>query len=187
MISSTSYFLCLTLSLILISRFPLPTNARTHAHHRLLADGYDLINQICKEMSENENECTNILGKDPKILCAENFVELSKAILEIALNKGIEGQNFLEELAETTHAPAIVECANSHYDMVIRSFRNALNELKDGSMAGSYEAKIVSDGSESCERVLAAANTANLLISYLNHQISLLSFAASLAINKVVN
>ncbi|XP_061345115.1 uncharacterized protein LOC133290972 [Gastrolobium bilobum] len=167
--------LLLTLCLILISHSPLQANAK----------GQRVCGQVCKEALEDRAMCMTILRSDPRILRSKNYVQLSKMVLQLALNKGIEGQNFLKQLALTNISPAIEQCANFDYDGVVESFKSALGELEDDPQTANYDAKVAGDGPDTCERGLAAAHIVNPAISALNREILLLSKIAFLATNKL--
>ncbi|CAJ1976913.1 unnamed protein product [Sphenostylis stenocarpa] len=182
---NSSTLCSLILCLITISHHPLPANARAHGHRELIGSSENLIKQICKETFEEEINCMSILRADPQIVHATNIFGFSKAILELALKKGEEGQNFLKGLVKTTKSEAIASCANKCYDGVVGSFSSALAELKVSPDTASYDAKVAGDGSVNCETALANAHILNPAISSLNHQIWLLSKIASLATNKI--
>ncbi|KAK7343748.1 hypothetical protein VNO77_12757 [Canavalia gladiata] len=175
-----SLALMFTLGLILISHSPLAVNAK--GQYGL---GLDMRIQVCRQSMPDIINCMSILRSDPKILNAENYLELSQAILELALKKGIEGQNFLKELVQINDVPAIKECANLHYDGVIGSFRSALKELKEDPDTANSDAKVAGDGPDACDRALASAHIVNPDIAALNRQIKLLSNTAFQAINKL--
>ncbi|KAJ1424980.1 Pla a 1-like [Sesbania bispinosa] len=134
---------------------------------------------------EDQVSCMNILKSNPKFMHAKNIRQLTAAFLEMAINKGIEGQNFLKGLAQTTNSPAITQCANFDYDGVVGSFRSALGELKEDPLTASYDAKVAGDGPETCDRGLASEHIVNPQIIALNKQILLLSKIAFLLTDKL--
>ncbi|KAK7343747.1 hypothetical protein VNO77_12756 [Canavalia gladiata] len=71
---------------------------------------------------------------------------MAQVILELALNKGTEGQNFLKGLVQTNNVLAIQECATFHYDGMIGSFRSSLKELEEDPETANYDAKVAGDG-----------------------------------------
>nr|ACU13409.1 unknown [Glycine max] len=181
-----NYSLALALGLIPISCSPLLANARGHHH----AGGHHLglVGQICTELIQNQTTCTDLVkAADPKIAQAKTFQELAQAVLEFAVNKGIEGQTFLKGLALIEQSPAIKECANFFYDGVVGSFRSALRELKEDAQTASYDAKAAYDGPDGCNRALAAENINNPAITALNGEIALLSQIAFETICKYSN
>nr|KYP50585.1 hypothetical protein KK1_027642 [Cajanus cajan] len=175
-----------TLCLILISHSPLLANARVDVQRRLLGNDSDLISQICNKILHDKINCTNILRADPRVLQAKTLYEFSKAVLELALKKGIEGQNLLKELEKKVNSLAIAECANSHYNVVVGSFKMALIELKQDPQSANYDAKVAGNEAKSCETFLVVSHIVNPVISAFNHQISLLSNIAFLATNKFI-
>jgi len=169
------------LCLITISHSSLPANAWAHDHPY----GHDLLKQICNETFKERIHCIRILRGDRKLLQARNIFEFSKAILELALKKGKEGQKFLKKLAKETKAEAIATCANEWHGGVVGSFRSALEELKESPETANYDAAVAADGPAYCETILAKAHIVNPNISALNHQMLLLSNIAFLATNKI--
>jgi len=169
------------LCLITISHSSLPANAWAHD----LRYGDDLMNQVCQETLGQKMDCIKLLSGDRKVLEATNIFDFSKAILELALQKGKEGQQFLKKLAQETKAQAIATCANQWYAGVVGSFWSALNELKESPDTANYDAKVAGDGATYCEDSLAKAHIVNPAITALNHQTSLLSLIAFLATNRI--
>jgi len=91
---------------------------------------------------------------------------------------------------KTKYVLAIAECANSDYEYVVMAFRSALSELIYDSLTAIFannDAKHAAYGPEYCETALTSVHIVNLAISILNHQISLLSFIAFLAINQLAS
>lgn len=175
--------LMLTLCLILISYSLLLANAKANGDHCLLGNSQQMIDQICNQTSQNENECLKILKADPKIVQAKDYFEISKAILKLATKKAKEGQHFLKGLAHKTGSAAIALCANQWYPYTVGSLGSALAELKESPDTASYDAKVAGDGPVYCEEAIAKAHIVNRDISAINHQTSLLSFVAFLATN----
>ncbi|KAK7391240.1 hypothetical protein VNO78_19652 [Psophocarpus tetragonolobus] len=173
--------LVLSLALILIANAP-SANGRGHGH----GHHQGLVGQICMEVMQDKGTCVELLeAADPKIAEAKDFNELSTAVLELAVSKGVDGQNFLKGLAQLNSSPALEQCAHFHYDGVVASFKSALGELKDDPQTASYDAKVAGDGPDGCDRALAAANINNPAITALNHEISLLSQVAFEAVSKL--
>ena len=158
-----------TLSLILISQ----------------ASSTKLYEEVCKAAAKNNDRCLQVLKPEPQIVAAEKDLDLCKQILEFAIKKGTEAQNYLKELSKTNPSPAIEECATTHYDEVVGSFKSTLGELKMDPLTASYDAKVAGDGPTTCERALAAANINNPTISALNKDILLLSQIAFLATERL--
>ncbi|KAE9618321.1 hypothetical protein Lal_00047973 [Lupinus albus] len=173
--SSAICSLLFTLGLVLIS------NAFMHAEANKGKGGKSLIEGICEETLEDKANCMRAVGSDSNVLKAKNSLQLAKAILEIALKKGIEGQSLLKELAASTNSQDLVQCANFDYDEVVLSFRSALGELKDDAQTASYDAAVAVDGPVTCNRRLAGAGIVNPVISSLNSEIMLFSNIAARA------
>ncbi|XP_027364696.1 uncharacterized protein LOC113871788 [Abrus precatorius] len=176
--TSALFSLVFTLCLILLSHSPLAANAKSEKSH-----GSDLVGKICKETMQDNARCLELLNEEPRTHEAKNYLELSKVILEFALKKGIEGQNFLKGLG--TASRAISECANFHYNGVVGSFRSSLNEISDDPQTANYDAKVAGDGPDACARGLASEKIVNPDINALNSKISLLSNIAFWATDKL--
>ncbi|KAE9592521.1 hypothetical protein Lal_00028501 [Lupinus albus] len=161
-----------TLSLVLTSYAILPASSSS------------LFEQLCikvKETGSDERQCLHILNVHPKLGSAKNYNELSKNILQLALKKSIEAQNFLKEVIKTNPSAALRECATIDYDGVVASFRSSLSELKEDTETANYDAKVGGDGPTTCDRALAAEKINNPAIAALNKDILLLSNIAFLA------
>ncbi|OIV91422.1 hypothetical protein TanjilG_02040 [Lupinus angustifolius] len=171
--SSAICSLLFTLGLIFIS------HAFLHAEANKGKGGKSLIEGICDETLEDKANCMRAVGSDPNVLKAKNIVQLAKAVLQIALNKGMEGQSLLKELAASTNSPDLVQCANFDYDEVVLSFRSALGELKEDAQTASYDAAVAVDGPVTCNRRLAGAGIVNPVIASLNSEIMLYSKIAA--------
>ncbi|OIW06387.1 hypothetical protein TanjilG_13575 [Lupinus angustifolius] len=154
----------------------------------LSASSSSLFEELCmkvKETGSDEGQCLHILNVHPKLGSARNYDELSKNILQLALKKSIDAQNFLKEVIKTNPSAAIRECATIDYDGVVASFRSSLKELKEDSETANYDAKVGGDGPTTCDRALAAEKINNPAIAALNKDILLLSNIAFLATEKL--
>ncbi|CAL0300682.1 unnamed protein product [Lupinus luteus] len=152
-----------------------------HAEAKKDKGGKNLIEGICEETLEDKANCMRAVGSDANVLKAKNSIQLAKAILQIALNKGMEGQSLLKGLAASANSPDLVQCANFDYDEVVLSFRSALGELKKDAQTASYDASVAVDGPVTCNRRLTGAGIVNPAISSLNAEIMLLSKIAARA------
>jgi pectinesterase inhibitor-like protein len=174
----SSTFCSLFLGLILISQSPLSANAR-----RLLGGG--LVDELCNGFGGDKIACNNVLGSNPEAMKAESYDKLAEVILTMAINKAVEGQNFLKGLAATTNSKALTQCANFDYDGVVGSFKSALGEIKSDPQTANYDAGVAHDGPDTCNRGLAAENIVNPQITALNNDILLFSQMASYATDKL--
>ena len=86
-----------------------------------------------------------------------SYLELSELVLELATHKAIEGQNLIKGLVKTKYVPAIAECADN-YKSVADAYRRDLSLLKHDQRLANYNVATASDGSNSCEKVLAAVH-----------------------------
>ncbi|KAL2324647.1 hypothetical protein Fmac_023705 [Flemingia macrophylla] len=165
--SSAACLLLVTLGLVLISQFPVATHAR----------GYPdtLVSQICKETSEMDNCMKLLTAAGPSIVNAKDFTELSKAVLTLALNKGVEAQNFLKGLAQIQNSTALTQCANFYYNGMVGTFRSALGEITAGAQTANYDVSVAVDGPVFCGNLLASEKINNPAIDAINQEMMLLS------------
>ncbi|CAJ1953175.1 unnamed protein product [Sphenostylis stenocarpa] len=169
---ATISILLFTFSLIFISHAPLPSL------------GKNLHESLCDEVKEDKGRCLEVFKGDPGIAKAKDNFELSKLILEFALKKGIEAQNFLKEVMKTNPSPAIKQCATIIYDGVIESLKNSLGELGGDGQTSSYDVQVASDGPITCDKALSESNITNPSIVAFNRDILLLSNLAFRVIDK---
>ncbi|KAK7281358.1 hypothetical protein RIF29_09273 [Crotalaria pallida] len=173
--SSKFSFFLFTLSVILISHYPIP------------ALGESLYESICKETIDTDigtvSSCIQLLKEDPRIPSAKNYLELSKFILEFGVKKGKEGQNYMKKIAKAHPTEAVKLCANSYYDYAIGSFQSAILELKEDILTATYDAKVAGDGPAYCADILAEIKIENPLI---NKEVSLISVVAFLSTNHLL-
>ncbi|KAK7277403.1 hypothetical protein RIF29_18555 [Crotalaria pallida] len=155
----------------------------TISHAMLAASGINLHEELCKQAGADDNaRCSQILKSES----AKDYVELSRYVLQIAVKRSIEGQNYLKGVMKTNpSSKAIKECATTHYDGVVGSFKSALGELKVDPMTANYDAKVGGDGPTTCNRALAEEKINNPSIAALNSDILLLSKLAYLATDKI--
>ncbi|KAL2324649.1 hypothetical protein Fmac_023707 [Flemingia macrophylla] len=174
--SSTVYCLMLTLCSILISNFCLTANARVHNHHTLVGDHGDLIAKVCKDADPVlfKANCSIILRKEPKVVEAKNYFDISKAILNMAITKTTAASNTFKEFAKNNSSPAIKECIRN-YRGAVQSFISSLLELPEDPLTANYDAKVAGDQPEICSHLLSKAHIDNPTLNALNYQTKLLS------------
>ncbi|KAL2324648.1 hypothetical protein Fmac_023706 [Flemingia macrophylla] len=175
--SSTAYCLMLTFYLILISHFSFSANGRVYD------DQVDLIAKVCNDADNQfKADCLILLRKDPKVVVAKNYCDISKAVLELAIIKTTAVTNFIKELAKNNSSPSIKECITD-YQNAVASFISSKNELNVDTLAANYDAKVAGDGPDMCSKSLKMARIVNPTVIALNYQTKLLSVCASLATN----
>ncbi|AES62322.1 uncharacterized protein [Medicago truncatula] len=177
---NSSTICSLFLGLILISQSPFAANARVLG----LGGGGGrgpLVSLLCAA-SSNKVECNKVLSS-PQITQAKNYKQLSKAVIEMALKKAVEGQAFLKGLAQKN--PKLETCAGFAYDGVVGSFKSCLGEITEDPQTASYDCGVVGDGPTQCDRIMADAHIVNPAITALNKQILFLSSLASRAVDKL--
>ncbi|OIV89228.1 hypothetical protein TanjilG_24396 [Lupinus angustifolius] len=167
--TKVSYFL-LTLSMILISQSP------------MLALGDSLFEIICKDDLKETIVCLQLLKTDPQISSATNYFDLSIFIMDFALKKGIEGQNFFINLGKKNPSQAINQCATIYYNSIITAFKGGKRELKEHADIARYETTVAGDGSKNCSSAIEAEKISNPAIDDINDKMSILSDAAFIAV-----
>ncbi|KAL2332086.1 hypothetical protein Fmac_019667 [Flemingia macrophylla] len=175
----------LSLCMILISHFYLLANARVYNHHTLVGEDGDLITNVCRGAGDFKANCSIILREDPKVVNANNYFDISKAILELAIRKTSAARNFMKELTKNNDSPAITACI-ADYEFAIDFFNHSLDELKESPATAVYDAKIVINNPYFCSVQLENAHIVNPSIDALNYQTSLLSVCASQAISYTI-
>jgi len=175
---NSSTICSLFLGLILISQSPFAANAR---HLGLGGGGGPLVSLLCAT-SSNKVECNKVLSS-PQIAEAKNNIQLSKAVLEMAIKKAVEGQAFLKGLAQKN--PKLETCAGFAYDGVIGSFRSCLGEITEDPQTASYDCGVVADGPVQCDRIMADQHIVNPAVTALNKQILFLGSLASRAVDNL--
>ncbi|KAL1308844.1 hypothetical protein AAHE18_17G134200 [Arachis hypogaea] len=143
--------------------------------------------QICHTIATERAKCMDIMKSNPKMLSAKNIVQLSQAILELGMNKGKEGQKFLTELAKKSKSLALQQCTGFDYDSIVGSFKSALGEIKEDPMTANYDAKVTSDGPDTCNKGMANEKIVNPAITELSKEIRLLSGIAFATTNFIPN
>nr|KYP50587.1 hypothetical protein KK1_027644 [Cajanus cajan] len=178
----------LTLFLILVSHSLSLANARIHDHDSLLGNDSDfIISKICSEILDDNRNCTIILRTDPGVLRAKTFYEFSKAVLKLALKKGIEGKKYFDEILKRGSSVGLAECGLADYVVAIANLKMALMNLNRDPQSTIHEAKVAANEVKSCEGSLIRTRLPIPQISTLNHDISLLSDIAVLAITNLFN
>ncbi|KAE9599476.1 putative pectinesterase inhibitor domain-containing protein [Lupinus albus] len=155
------------------------------SHSLIPASCQSLFESICKETLENEGACIQLMKSDPRIPSATNYVDLTNYILDMAIKKATEGQNYLLDLMKTNPSKAIHQCATIDYNGSISSFKTAKVDLTQDPPTASYDAKIAGDGPANCAEAIKAENINNPTIFDINKTMLLLSDIASFAANKV--
>ncbi|CAL0323078.1 unnamed protein product [Lupinus luteus] len=174
--SSKVSYLFFTLSIILIfSQSLVPTSCKT------------LYESVCEDtLNGNNAPCLKLLKIDPTILSAKNYVDLTNSILDLAITKATDGQNYISNFNKQNQPPAIQKCATTLYPGSISSFKKAKVELVKDPQTASSDARLAGDGPSNCADAIKAAGINDAIIIYLNTNVLLLSDIASVAARKLV-
>ncbi|KAK2404368.1 hypothetical protein P8452_10124 [Trifolium repens] len=114
------------------------------------------------------------IGSNPEAVKAKNYKQLSKTILTMAINKTIEGQNFIKGLAATTKSRALSRCANFSYDNLVGDFKQTLGEITtEPYKIVSYALESVEYDVESCNSDIVAEHIVNPQVTALNKEMLL--------------
>ncbi|CAL0304533.1 unnamed protein product [Lupinus luteus] len=183
--SKVSILLLYTLSIILISHTPFASSDKFK------------IEELCNDADSvgftdgtTVDDCLHFLNSDPKYRSAD-YHDLSKFIMEYAVNKGLEDQNSINELEKNhTDIKDIADCSNVHYASTVSSFRSALGKL-DSDTDGAYnDALLARHGIEECNGMVYDGKldpATNGTISYMNKIMAFLSDISTSAIDLYSN
>ncbi|XP_027362481.1 uncharacterized protein LOC113870081 [Abrus precatorius] len=164
-----------TVSLIFISALASPSAS---------APGTELYQSVCKDAGENANRCLKFLGGYPKITGAKDYLSLCKSLLEVAIKRATEGQNYFVAAAKKKpSSAALKQCSTFFYDGLVRSFESASGELVESPDTANYDCKVAGDGPVNCNSALMDEKINDPALSNLNDQMSFLSYVAFLATN----
>ncbi|KAK7308490.1 hypothetical protein VNO77_42097 [Canavalia gladiata] len=172
---STQLSLLFTLSLIFISHAGgLPVSSPASGSTKL----YPI---VCKDIHENNGirRCLKLLEAYPKITSAKNILELCRHVLEMAIDRSKEAQNyFIQEMKKNPSSKAIKDCATQRYSGTVGSFESALDELTQSPDTANYDVKVAGDGPVECNSILTAEKVVNPPLYRLNNVIDFISLVA---------
>lgn len=147
--SRTLNLLLFSLSFILIFHSPLPANA-------------GVIEKVCEEATYPD-VCLGFFKVHPEFASAKDSKQLAKLVLDMAIKKAIETQEYIRGLLKTNPSPPLQHCAEDSYDSVVHSLQGALQGLssEDPDMA-NYDAKTAGDDVMDCQQQLNSPAFQNL-------------------------
>lgn len=111
----------------------------------------NLYKTLCNEAKEDANNCLNLLKSNSRIISSTNYLDLSKYILEMAIDKATRAQNFIIKVTNEHPTQSIRQCATEFYYETIESFRSSLSKLVMDPQNANDDAKHASDGLASCD------------------------------------
>lgn len=146
----------------------------------------NLYESLCTEAKEDANSCLSLLKADSKITEAKNYLDLSKEILEMAIDKGTQARNYFIKLSNDHPTQAIKQCGTEFYYNSIQSFRNSLSDLIKNPQNANSEAKDAAVGPENCQRAIEKEGSKNSTAISLNNETLLISKIAFLSTNHLL-
>jgi hypothetical protein len=145
---------------------------------------FNLYESVCDESRGDAIFCKNILVSDPKIVSAKNYLDLSRHILEMTIEKAQYSQRYVASLSnQYPDVQCFRQCANEFYTQTVSLFQNSLKHLDNNPGLAKDEARNAGIGSTKCENALQAEQENSPPIHSLNLQVTLLSLVANLSIN----
>lgn len=138
---STFFSFLFTLSLIIISSYAAPPPHAAPPPQKK----YEV---VCR----GDAHCLKVLGSDPRIVAATEWVPLCSYILEMGANYGVKAQTYVKGLySKYPSSEALKLCVNEDYTYSINSFRSSMGELIEDPMTANYDAKVAGDGPGMCK------------------------------------
>jgi pectinesterase inhibitor-like protein len=110
-----------------------------------------LYESLCREYRPigDVNYCVNLLKTDPRIPLAKTYHELSKYILQMAIDKATSIQDYLIIMAKKfPNDKAVGNCVLPYYDNCIMSFHTALDEVE-----GEEPKSALTDAEAACNEI----------------------------------
>ncbi|OIW01011.1 hypothetical protein TanjilG_14194 [Lupinus angustifolius] len=174
--SKVSILILYTLSIILISHAPFASSDEV--------DIEDLCNAVESTGFTNghtKDDCLKFLNSDPKYQSAD-FHDLSKFIMQYAIDKGLEDQNTFNELANNhTDSKAIAECSNVDYPSTISHYRSALGALDADTEGAFNEATLARVGIENCGSMLDKEKLDDAAYGTISNMNELMAFMSDIS------
>jgi len=141
---------------------------------------------LCNEYRPTEQipYCVSLLKADSRIPLATNYHDLSKYILELALNDAISVKTYLTVLAKRYPSDkAIGECIYLTYVTALGALNSALNKLDNDPHSARDEAITAALGAYNCDKAFQNDTVIHdPAIHIRNNEVSFVSIMASLGI-----
>ncbi|PRQ24629.1 putative pectinesterase inhibitor domain-containing protein [Rosa chinensis] len=155
-------------SLFLLLSSPSPTNASTR-----------LVESVCNEvvgiLKGSNSECLKALELDPRTGSASTYEVLAPIAIDLAIANAKDSEAFIKNLLKNnSSSEAIKQCADS-YNIVVRDFVGAKEELKEDPLSANYDIKIAGDNVRDCENALSSKGLQVPEIASRNHAMFLYS------------
>ncbi|XP_062021037.1 uncharacterized protein LOC133737516 [Rosa rugosa] len=156
-------------SLFLLLSSPSPTNASTR-----------LVESVCNEvegiLKGSNSECLKALELDPRTGSASTYEVLAPIAIDLAIANAKDSEAFIKNLLKnnSSSTEAIKQCADS-YNIVVRDFVGAKEELKEDPLSANYDIKIAGDNVHDCETALSSKGLQVPEIASRNHAVFLYS------------
>jgi len=148
----------------------------------------NLYETLCNEAKEDANRCLNLLKDYSNITSAANYLDLSRSILQVALDKSTQAEWYIIGKVMKEHPSGPIKiCGTECYgDLTSWSLRRALDDLVKDPHNLSYDLRTAGTGPPQCEGYLEAGNITNPVIHSMNIEMSLFCKIGFLATNHLV-
>ncbi|OIV98687.1 hypothetical protein TanjilG_23979 [Lupinus angustifolius] len=175
-------YLLFPLSIILICYAPIASSSK------------DLANSVCNNANNEDgfgngngitlDDCFQLMTMDPKFYSASNYRDLSKFLIQFAIQKGTENKNkFIQLQKDFPKSKAIVQCGTTFYTAVISVFEAALKEWDTNTQNALHEISQSADGTEQCIVAIDGEKLVNGNITNMNKMMFLLTEATFSALD----
>jgi pectinesterase inhibitor-like protein len=134
-----------------------------------------------------KQRCLKYVETNPELTSAKDYLTLSKLFLKMAIEKSIEGQNYLKKLVyKYPTSKALKHCSTYCYDTCVGDFKSSLQDLAKDLESASYDAFVAGDEPNNCDDNLVAEKKVNdPSIFTLNDEMKFLSGLANFIINRI--
>lgn len=138
----------------------------------------NLVDSVCNQ-TINYSMCSEALNSNPQIRSVQNFEDLAKIALAMAISNANDSLSLINQMITTnTNGTAEFEaleyCAFC-YEGVVGSFRSALLELDEDIMTANYDVIVAGNEADNCENELVSEKVQLPLVSDRNYQVKLYS------------
>lgn len=145
----------------------------------------NLYESVCNEAGQDASSCMSTLKGDSRIVAAQNYLDLSTFILEMAFNKATYVQSYYDKVhIRFPEDDAVRRCSIVFYTDVLEDFKSASNKLGYNPRGAIDDINAAGGEVMNCEKALGE-KTKNPAMHDLNNGIYLLSKISSLAVNHI--
>ncbi|CAK8543953.1 unnamed protein product [Lathyrus sativus] len=178
MTTSTYFSLLLIIPTILISH-AISQTSNPNLYEAICAGGVAEKHQ--------QERCLKLLESNPQITSAKDYLTLSKAYLEMAIEKATKGKEYLKSLINKyPSSQALNTCATKNYDDLIYGFQLATSVVAGDPDGAHDDVSNGSEGPRTCDQSLANENIVHdPSVSALNDDMVFLCYIGGEAIDAI--